>query len=147
MAAFSTDERQLLDDSLQAYFSGNYGFERWKQLRAMPGAGCRDKEWSDYAKLGWLGVALPEDAGGTGGGATELGILMAAAGRHIALEPLLGAIVLGARAIEVANKCFEKGVLVRSAGDAIVLSPPLIIETGEIDRLFTTVADAVRQTP
>ena len=51
----------------------------------------------------------------------------------------------GARAIEVANKCFEKGVLVRSAGDAIVLSPPLIIETGEIDRLFTTVADAVRE--
>lgn len=50
----------------------------------------------------------------------------------------------GARAAEVGNACFEKGVLVRSAGDAIVLSPPLVIESGEIDRLFTTVADAVR---
>lgn len=111
MTAFSTEERQLLDDSLQAYFSGNYGFERWKQLRAMPGGGCREKEWQAYADLGWLGVAMAEEAGGTGGGATELGILMAAAGRHIALEPLLGTIVLGARAIEAAGSEGQRGSL------------------------------------
>jgi alkylation response protein AidB-like acyl-CoA dehydrogenase len=111
MTVFSSEERQLLDDSLQAYFSGNYGLGRWKQLRAMPGTGRREKEWQDYADLGWLGVALPEYAGGTDGGATELGILMAAAGRHIALEPLLGTIVLGARAIEVAGSESQRGAL------------------------------------
>jgi beta-alanine--pyruvate transaminase len=65
---------------------------------------------------------------------------------------LLGAIEMesragapGARGTEVANCCFEKGVLVRSVADALVLSPPLIIADAEIDRLFTTIAEAVRQ--
>jgi alkylation response protein AidB-like acyl-CoA dehydrogenase len=60
-------------------------------------------EWARYAELGWLGVALPESAGGAGGGMTELGIVMAGAGSHMVLEPLLGTVVLGAGAIEQAG--------------------------------------------
>ncbi|KJC40187.1 omega amino acid--pyruvate aminotransferase [Bradyrhizobium sp. LTSP849] len=50
----------------------------------------------------------------------------------------------GARGAFAANYCFEKGVLVRPAGDAIVLSPPLIIQEDEIDRIFGTIADALQ---
>lgn len=111
MTVFSAEERQLLDDSLQAYFTENYGFERWRQLRASPGTGFGNKEWQDYSQLGWLGVAMPEEAGGSGGGATELGIVMAAAGRHMALECLLGTVVLGARAIETAGSERQRNAL------------------------------------
>src|SRR5262245_57107927 len=68
-------------------------------------------EWARYAELGWLGVALPEWAGGAGGGMTELAIVMAAAGRHMLLEPLLGTIVLGARAIEEAGTQTQRAML------------------------------------
>ena len=44
----------------------------------------------------------------------------------------------------VHNACFDKGVLVRSVGDTLVSSPPLIIERAEIDRLWSTVAEALR---
>jgi beta-alanine--pyruvate transaminase len=67
----------------------------------------------------------------------NVGILAA-----IELEPKPGATT--SRAVEAANLCYEKGVLVRSAGDALVLSPPLIINESEIDRLFSTVAEAVK---
>ena len=104
MAIFSADERQLLHDSVNAFLKENYGFERWKKLARGPEMeGFGRAEWAKYAELGWLGVALPEWAGGTSGGMTELGIVMAAAGRHMVLEPLLGTIVLGARAIEEAG--------------------------------------------
>jgi alkylation response protein AidB-like acyl-CoA dehydrogenase len=104
MAVFSADERQLLHDSVNAFLRENYGFERWKRLaRGAEMEGFGRTEWARYAELGWLGVALPEWAGGAGGGMTELGIVMAAAGRHMVLEPLLGTIVLGARAIEEAG--------------------------------------------
>jgi alkylation response protein AidB-like acyl-CoA dehydrogenase len=104
MPSFSAEERQLLDDSLQGFLAQNYGFERWKQLARGPELeGFGRAEWARYAEQGWLGVALPESAGGASGGATELGILMAAAGRHLVLEPLLGTIVLGAGAIELAG--------------------------------------------
>ncbi|TXL81587.1 aspartate aminotransferase family protein [Vineibacter terrae] len=48
------------------------------------------------------------------------------------------------RAIEAANRCFDEGVLVRSAGDALVLSPPLVISDAEIERLFATIARVLK---
>jgi alkylation response protein AidB-like acyl-CoA dehydrogenase len=104
MPGFSAEERQLLDNSLQGFLAENYSFERWKKLARGPEMeGFGRGEWAKYAELGWLGVALPEAVGGAGGGITELAIVMAAAGRHLVLEPLLGTIVLGAGAIERAG--------------------------------------------
>jgi beta-alanine--pyruvate transaminase len=40
--------------------------------------------------------------------------------------------------------CFEKGLLVRGAGDTIALSPPLIISKAEIDQLFGIFAEVIR---
>ena len=50
----------------------------------------------------------------------------------------------GGRAFDVFLKCFEKGVLIRTSGDIIALSPPLIISKQQIDELVGTVADALR---
>jgi alkylation response protein AidB-like acyl-CoA dehydrogenase len=112
MPSFSAEERQLLDDSLQGFLAENYSFERWKKLARGPEMeGFGRTEWAKYAELGWLGVALPEEAGGAGGGMTELAIVMAAAGRHIVLEPLLGTIVLGAGAIELAGTPTQRETL------------------------------------
>ena len=44
----------------------------------------------------------------------------------------------GARGFEVYRQCFERGVLVRQSGDIIALSPPLIIEPGQIGQIFET---------
>jgi alkylation response protein AidB-like acyl-CoA dehydrogenase len=104
MPSFSAEERQLLDDSLHDFLTQNYSFERWKKLARGPEMeGFGRVEWSRYAALGWLGVALPEATGGAGGGMTELAIVMAGGGRHMVLEPLLGTIVLGASAIQQAG--------------------------------------------
>src|SRR5215510_6085150 len=112
MAIFSADERQLLHDSLNAFLAENYAFERWKKLARGPEMeGFGRAEWARYAELGWLGVALPELVGGAGGGMTELGIVMAGAGRHMVLEPLLGTIVLGAGAIDLAGTPAQRETL------------------------------------
>jgi beta-alanine--pyruvate transaminase len=41
-------------------------------------------------------------------------------------------------------KCFERGVLVRQTGDIIALSPPLIIERAQIERIFGTLSEVLR---
>jgi beta-alanine--pyruvate transaminase len=61
----------------------------------------------------------------------------------IELEPRPGA--PGKRAYEAFLKAFEAGVLIRVTGDIIALSPPLIIEKPQIDRLFSTVREALQQ--
>ncbi|HTJ91768.1 MAG TPA: aspartate aminotransferase family protein [Pararobbsia sp.] len=52
----------------------------------------------------------------------------------------------GARGFDVFVKCFEKGVLVRCTGDILAFSPPLIVNEAQIDHLFGTVAEAIRET-
>ena len=53
-----------------------------------------------------------------------------------------------ARAFDVFLKCFwEKGVLIRTTGDIIALSPPLIINQHEVERLFAAIADVLTSQP
>ncbi len=66
---------------------------------------------------------------------------------------LMGAVELhprgdaaGQRGHEVFQRCFELGALVRYTGDTIALSPPLIIERSQIDRLADTLRQALRET-
>jgi len=47
------------------------------------------------------------------------------------------------RAYETFVKCYERGVLIRTTGDTIALSPPLIINKSEIDMLFGTVGEVL----
>ncbi len=50
------------------------------------------------------------------------------------------------RGFDVFLKCWEQGVLVRVTGDILAVSPPLIITEAEIDRLFSTIGDALQAT-
>jgi beta-alanine--pyruvate transaminase len=50
-----------------------------------------------------------------------------------------------ARAYEVFERCFwEKNLLIRTTGDIIALSPPLIINHEQIDTLFSTLAEVIQ---
>ncbi len=61
----------------------------------------------------------------------------------IELAPLAGE--PGKRAFNVFLDCWEHGVLVRTTGDTIALSPPLIIEPQHIEQIVGTLADAIRR--
>ncbi|AKJ29673.1 aspartate aminotransferase family protein [Caldimonas brevitalea] len=61
----------------------------------------------------------------------------------IELAPLPGE--PGKRAFSVFLDCWERGVLIRTTGDTIALSPPLIIEKSHIDQIVGTVADALKR--
>jgi beta-alanine--pyruvate transaminase len=61
----------------------------------------------------------------------------------IELAPLPGAPAM--RAFNVFLDCYEQGLLIRTTGDTIALSPPLIIERGQIDRIVDTLRGALRR--
>jgi beta-alanine--pyruvate transaminase len=52
-----------------------------------------------------------------------------------------------ARAFDAFLECFNRGVLVRQTGDAIALSPPLILERRHVDEIVTTLATVLRTVP
>lgn len=49
------------------------------------------------------------------------------------------------RAFDVFLDCFAEGVMVRTTGDTVALSPPLIIEREHIDQLVGTIRTALRR--
>ena len=61
----------------------------------------------------------------------------------IELAPLPGKPTL--RAFNVFLDCYEKGLLIRTTGDTIALSPPLIIERSHIDQIVDTLRGAIRR--
>ncbi len=61
----------------------------------------------------------------------------------IELAPLPGAPAM--RAFNVFLDCYEKGVFVRTTGDTVAMSPPLIIERSQIDQLVETLRGALRR--
>jgi beta-alanine--pyruvate transaminase len=62
----------------------------------------------------------------------------------VELEPRTGK--PAARGFEVFLKCFERGVMVRQTGDTIAMSPPLIIEQKQIERMVETLGAVIRET-
>ena len=49
-----------------------------------------------------------------------------------------------ARAFDAFLKCYERGLLIRTTGDIIALSPPLIVEKSHIDEMFGTLGDILK---
>ena len=60
----------------------------------------------------------------------------------VELEPRPGA--AGKRSYEAFLKAFEAGVLIRTTGDTLALSPPLIVEKAQIDRLFDCIREVLQ---
>ena len=50
----------------------------------------------------------------------------------------------GKRAFDIFLECWARGVLIRTTGDTIAFSPPLIIEKQHIDQLVGTLADVLK---
>ncbi|MFW5679954.1 MAG: aspartate aminotransferase family protein [Pseudomonadota bacterium] len=61
----------------------------------------------------------------------------------IELEPIPGEPTK--RAFKAFLDCFERGVMIRTTGDIIALSPPLIAEKSHIDELIGTLADVLKK--
>ncbi len=51
----------------------------------------------------------------------------------------------GKRAYDIFLDCFQRGVLVRNAGENLVFAPPYIVEREQIDTMVNVLADAIRR--
>ena len=102
-----TEDQRLLTDSVTRLLADQYGFEQRKSLLKTP-AGWSERLWSQYAELGLLGLPIPEEYGGFGGGPVDVMLLMQSFGRHLVLEPYLASIVLGGTALRFAGSAAQR---------------------------------------
>ncbi|HWA44426.1 MAG TPA: acyl-CoA dehydrogenase family protein [Hypericibacter adhaerens] len=102
-----TEEQGLLRDSVQRFVAERYPFDRRQKLVAST-EGYSEEDWRNFADLGWLGLPLPESAGGLGMGPAEVGLVMEAFGRGLVTSPYLATVLLGAGVIAAAGSAAQK---------------------------------------
>lgn len=102
-----TEEQQMLRDSARAFADEKLPI---KQLRALrkAGAGYDKAAWKEMAELGFAGVLVPEQFGGSGFGMVGLGQVLEAQGRVIAATPLLSTALIGASALVLGGSDKQK---------------------------------------
>lgn len=96
------DSIAMLQESLQRYGQGKYGFDaRRAWLTAPHGYGAQ--AWNDYADMGWLAAAMPVADGGLGSDPTVTVALMRYCGEFLVQEPLFGSGLLCGRILAAAG--------------------------------------------
>ena len=103
---FSDDQKQLRDQA-RRYLAEH---SPPKAVRAvLEGKAPYDKAlWKGLAEMGFLGVAIPEEFGGTGAGHLELCVIAEEMGRALAPVPFSSTIYLAAEAIMLAGNAEQK---------------------------------------
>jgi acyl-CoA dehydrogenase len=95
-----SEEQELLQQTAREFVAGRSSLKRIRALRDAndPDGFSRDL-WREMARLGWVGIVLPEEHGGLGLGYMELMVVMEELGRGLMPEPILSSVLLGANAI------------------------------------------------
>ncbi len=99
------DEQTMLKDSLEGWLARHYKFEQERRLSTQAPS-YSGEYWQQFAEMGWLGIGLPEELGGTGFGSFERMIIGESFGSRLVNEPYHSTVALGG------------GLLLRAGSDA-----------------------------
>lgn len=91
-----SEEQRLFKESVDRFVAQSYDSTRRKRIVESPQR-FSPEVWQSMAELGWLALPLPEEDGGLGGSAVDVGILMEGLGKGLVLEPLCESSVLAGR--------------------------------------------------
>jgi alkylation response protein AidB-like acyl-CoA dehydrogenase len=97
-----TDDQRQLADMTRSFLAEEGTIK--KQLRHWRDTGCKDGFghglWKQMAELGLTGLAVPEEEGGLGLGATEVALVMEEVGRNLTPSPFLTTSVVAVEALK-----------------------------------------------
>lgn len=96
MQLMPSPEQTLLRQNVHGYLTEHYSFPQRCAILQNAHGFCRER-WKAFAQLGWLGIEVPEEFGGSDDTAEETAIVLDEFGRFLVVEPLLACAVLPAR--------------------------------------------------
>jgi alkylation response protein AidB-like acyl-CoA dehydrogenase len=130
-------EQIILRDSVENFLRDHYDYKTYQRIAASE-TGFSHEVWSEFARLGWLGLPFATEDGGVGGGAVESAILMEAFGRFLVIEPYVASVVLGGGLVAALGSAAERKALL-----APVMNGTSRLAFAHQDRGAATVATAI----
>ncbi len=88
-----SEEQQMIRDTLARFIREKYDFEERNKILASEEGWSRDL-WNQFAELGLMAAAFPEEYEGFGGTAVDISVIMEEFGAGLVVEPYLPTVVL-----------------------------------------------------
>jgi alkylation response protein AidB-like acyl-CoA dehydrogenase len=144
MALVLTEEQSMLRDSARGLISEHAPVSHLRQLRDSGDAtGFSRDLWKTFAEMGFAGLLVPEDFGGSGLGCVEAGIVMEEIGRTLMPSPFLSTAVLAASALSRGGSAAQKSLHLPQISDGSLLAA-LAIDEGTKHRPLQISLEAKR---
>src|SRR6201993_3054811 len=144
MALVLTEEQSMLRDSARGLISDKAPVAHLRHLRDSKDAtGFSRDLWASFAEMGFAGLLVPEEFGGSGLGCVEAGVVMEEIGRTLAPSPFLATAVLAASALSRGGSTAQKSEHLPRISDGSLLAA-LAIDEGAKHRPLHTRMQAVR---
>jgi alkylation response protein AidB-like acyl-CoA dehydrogenase len=139
-----TEEQSMLRDSARGLISDKAPVAHLRQLRDSKDAdGFSRALWKTFAEMGFCGLLVPEEFGGSALGCVEAGVVMEEIGRTLMPSPFLSTAVLAASALSRGGSATQKSVYLPKIADGSLLAA-LAVDEGAKHRPLHTALQAVR---
>jgi alkylation response protein AidB-like acyl-CoA dehydrogenase len=144
MALVLTEEQSMLRDSARGLISDKAPVSHLRGLRdAKDATGFSRELWKSFAEMGFSGLLVPEDFGGSGLGCVEAGVVMEEIGRTLMPSPFLSTAVLAASALSRGGSAAQKSEYLPKISAGTLLAA-LAVDEGSKHRPLQTELKAVR---
>jgi alkylation response protein AidB-like acyl-CoA dehydrogenase len=144
MALVLTEEQSMLRDSARGLISDKAPVSHLRHLRDSKDATGFSRElWAAFAEMGFAGLLVPEEFGGSALGCVEAGIVMEEIGRTLVPSPFLSTAVVAVSALTRGGSAAQKSEHLPkiSAGSLLAV---LAVDEGPKHRPAQTNLQAVR---
>ena len=109
MALLFNEEQQYLKDTAKDFVQKNAPINHFRELRDSKDETGYSKElWKQMAELGWAGILISEEYGGSDFGMMGMGGILEETGRCLVPSPLFATALLGASLIGLGGKADQK---------------------------------------
>ena len=144
MALVLTEEQSMLRDSARGLISDKAPVSHLRQLRdAKDATGFSRELWKEFAEMGFAGLLVPEEFGGSALGCVEAGVVMEEIGRTLMPSPFLSTAVLAASALSRGGSAAQKAEHLPKISKGELIAA-LAVDEGAKHRPLQTGLKAVR---
>ncbi|MBN9012563.1 MAG: acyl-CoA/acyl-ACP dehydrogenase, partial [Rhizobiales bacterium] len=138
-----TEEQSMLRDSARGFINEKAPIAHLRKMRDDRDAtGFSRDRWKGFAEMGFAGLLVPENFGGSGLGAVEAGIVLEEIGRNLMPSPFLSTAVLAVSALTRGNAEQQAAYLPKIADGSLIAA--LAVDEGAKHRPLNIAMQAVR---
>lgn len=130
MAAL-TEEQSMLKDQAKSWVTEQSPVLKFRQMRDS-GVDLKftPTTWNDMVEMGWTGILIPEEYGGSDLGYLTFGVVLEELGRQLTASPLFASALVGTSAILLAGSESQKQTLLPKVIDGSEILSLAVDESG-----------------